>query len=95
MQTSSKHTDQIDGLGLGFLSVAAPGLAVEPLLGQGLDGHLVDHVVRQVLIQVGQGVGILRQTLVLAPQPVTRRNATELLQVHHVQGTGRKCLWCV
>ena len=36
---------QVDGLGGGLGGVVTPGLAPKPLLGQGLDGHLVDHVV--------------------------------------------------
>ena len=42
------------------------------------------------LVQVGQAVGVLAQGLVLAPEPVPRRNLTELLEVHHVQGAGRE-----
>ena len=39
-----------------------------------MTGHLVDHVVGEVLVEVGQAVGVLGQRLVLAPQPVTRRD---------------------
>ena len=40
---------QVDGLGLLLGAVVTPGLTPQPLLGEGLDGHLVDHVVGQVL----------------------------------------------
>ena len=61
---------EINRLGILQTLLTAPGLAPEPLLGQGLDGHLVDHVVGQVLVQVGQAVGVLTQSLVLSSQPV-------------------------
>ena len=64
---------EIDGLGVLETLLAAPRLAPEPLLGQRLDGHLVDHVVGQVLVQVRQAVGVLAQGLVLSPQSVSCR----------------------
>ena len=62
---------EINRLGILQTLLTAPGLAPEPLLGQGLDGHLVDHVVGQVLVQVGQTVGVLAQRLVLSPESVS------------------------
>ena len=62
---------EINRLGLLQTLLAAPGLAPEPLLGQRLDGDLVDHVVGQVLVQVGQTVGVLAQCLVLSSQSVS------------------------
>ena len=62
---------EINRLGILEALLAAPGLAPEPLLGQGLDGDLVDHVVGQVLVQVGQTVGVLAQRLVLSPESVS------------------------
>ena len=43
---------QVDGFGLLLGDVVAPRLTPEPLLRQRLDGHLVDHVVGKILIQV-------------------------------------------
>ena len=48
--------------------------------------HLVDHIVGQVLVQVGQGVGVLGQRVILAPQLVAGRYLPELVQVNHVYG---------
>ena len=62
---------EINRLGILQTLLTAPGLAPEPLLGQGLDGHLVDHVVGQVLVQVGETVGVLAQRLVLSPESVS------------------------
>ena len=39
---------------------------------------LVDHVVGQVLVKVGQAVGVLTECLVLTPEPVPSRDLTEL-----------------
>jgi hypothetical protein len=46
----------------------------------------VDHVVGQILIQIGQTVGILTQRLILPSQSVTRSDFTESFQVNDVQG---------
>jgi len=46
----------------------------------------MDHVVGQILVQIGQGVGILTQGLILAPEPVSGGHTAKLGQVHHVQG---------
>ena len=62
---------EINRLGILQTLLAAPGLAPQPLLGQRLDGDLVDHVVGQVLVQVGQTVGVLAQCLVLSSQSVS------------------------
>ena len=48
---------------------------------------LVNHVVGQILIQVGQAVGILTERLILSPEAVSGRDPAESLQIHHVQGT--------
>lgn len=42
-------THQVYGFSSGFRGVVTPGLAPQPLLWKRLDGHLVDHVVREVL----------------------------------------------
>lgn len=42
-------THQIYGFSSAFGGVVTPGLAPQPLLGERLDGHLVDHVVGEVL----------------------------------------------
>lgn len=39
------------------------------------------------LVQVGQAVGVLAQSLILAPQSVPGRNLPKLLQVDHVEST--------
>ena len=51
-----------------------------------MDGHLVHHVVGQVLVEVGQRVGVLAEGLVLPAQPVAGGDATEFHQVHDVEG---------
>lgn len=79
--------NQVYGLGFLLAFVAAPGFTPEPLLWEGLDGYLVDHVVGQVLVEVGQTVGVLTQHLILAPKPVPRSQPTEPLQVNHIEGT--------
>ena len=45
----------------------------------------MDHVIRQILVQIGQAIRILTQTLVLPSQPIARRNLPELPQIDHVQ----------
>ena len=45
----------------------------------------MDHVVGQILVQIGQTVGILAERLVLAAQSVAGGDATETLQVDHVE----------
>ena len=62
---------EINRLGILQTLLATPCLAPQPLLGQRLDGDLVDHVVGQVLVQVGQTVGVLAQRLVLSPESVS------------------------
>lgn len=42
-------TYQINSLGLLLGHIVTPGLTPQPLLGEGLDGYLVDHVVGQIL----------------------------------------------
>ena len=39
--------------------VTAPRLTPEPLLREGVDGYRVDHVVWEVLVQIGEGVRVL------------------------------------
>ena len=46
----------------------------------------MDHVVRQVLVKVAKGVGVLAECLVLPPQSVPCCNLSELHQVHNVDG---------
>lgn len=42
------------------------------------------------LVQVGEAVGVLAQSLVLAPQSVPGRDLPKLLQVDHVESTDRR-----
>lgn len=44
--------DQVNGFSEWLAVKAAPSLTPEPLLRQGLDWNHVDHVVRQVLVEV-------------------------------------------
>lgn len=76
---------QVDGLRVLLGRIVAPRLAPKPLLRQTFDGHLVDHVVRQVLIQIGQAVGILTQGLVLPPQSVPSGDSPETFEIHNVK----------
>ena len=39
--------------------VTAPRLTPEPLLREGVDRYRVDHVVWEVLVQIGEGVRVL------------------------------------
>ncbi len=50
-------------------------------------GYGMDHVVGQVLVQVGQTVGILRKGLVLASQSITCSQLSKPKQVNNIQGT--------
>jgi hypothetical protein len=77
---------QVDRFGLTLRRVVTPRFAPQPFLWQRLDWHLVDHVVGQILIQIGQTVGILTQRLILPSQSVTRSDFTESFQVNDVQG---------
>ena len=43
------------------------------------------HVVGEVLVEVGEGVGVLAERLVLPAQPVARRDPPELDQVNHIE----------
>ena len=57
--------------------------------------YLVDHVVGQVLVEVGQTVGVLAEGLVLAAQSVAGGDAPEAFQVDHVQGADVVLATCV
>ena len=43
------------------------------------------HVVGEILVEVGEGVGVLAERLVLPAQPVASSDPPELDQVHHVE----------
>mmetsp|Transcript_27566 Transcript_27566/g.92176 ORF Transcript_27566/g.92176 Transcript_27566/m.92176 type:complete len:325 (-) Transcript_27566:114-1088(-) len=73
---------QVDGARLGLGPVATPRLAPEPVLGQRRDGYRVLRVVGQVLVQVGQAVGVLGEGVIIHPVPVPRGPAPEEGQVH-------------
>lgn len=47
-------THQVYGFSCDFRGVIAPGLTPQPLLWERLDGHLVDHVVGEVLKRDGK-----------------------------------------
>ncbi len=50
-------------------------------------GYGVDHVVGQVLVQVGQTIWILREGLVLTSQSITCSQLSKPKQVNYIQGT--------
>lgn len=54
---------EIDDFRLLKSGVTAPRLAPEPLLWQRFYGNLMDHIVRQILIQIGQTVRVLTESL--------------------------------
>ena len=54
---------EVNRLCLSLAFVAAPCFTPQPLLGEGLDWNLMDHVVWQVLVQVGEAVWVLGQSL--------------------------------
>ena len=58
---SISPSHQVNGLCVFLGLIAAPRLAPEPFLRQGVDGDRVDHVVREVLVQVSQGVWVLQR----------------------------------
>ena len=58
---SISPSHQVNGLCMFLGLIAAPRLAPEPFLRQGVDGDGVDHVVREVLVQVSQGVWVLQR----------------------------------
>mmetsp|Transcript_6942 Transcript_6942/g.19662 ORF Transcript_6942/g.19662 Transcript_6942/m.19662 type:complete len:340 (+) Transcript_6942:98-1117(+) len=64
----------------------APALAPEPLRRQAEDLQVALHVVGQILVQVGQAVGVLRERLVDVAQGVPGPVGAEELEVHHEQG---------
>jgi hypothetical protein len=68
---------------------AAPGLAPEPLARQRVDRHRVLRVVGQVLVEVGERVGVAREAVVDDAQPVARGGLPEALQVNDVAAGGR------
>lgn len=49
LRNCSQCPHQVYRLGTFLGVVVAPGLTPEPLLWEGLDGHLVNHVVGQIL----------------------------------------------
>lgn len=53
-------THQIDSLGLLLGHVVTPGLTPQPLLRQGFDGHLVDHVVGEILRRAAEFMSALQ-----------------------------------
>ena len=57
-QGENLGTHEVDGFGGGLLVVGAPGLAPEPVLRERLDAHLMNHVVRQVLVEVRQAARV-------------------------------------
>ena len=76
---------QVNGLGSWLCFLTAPGFTPEPVLGQGLDGDRMDHIVGQVLVQIGEGVGVLGQSLVLASQPISSCHLAKRHKVHQVE----------
>lgn len=62
-----------------------PRFTPKPFLRQGFDGHLMNHVIGQILIQIGQWIGILAQGLVLASEPVTSCDLPEFHQIHNIK----------
>jgi len=54
-------------------------------LRQRLDQHLVNHVVGQILVEVGETVGVLAESLVLTSQSIASSDPPEFAQVHNVE----------
>lgn len=52
-----------------------------------MDRYSMDHVVREVLVQIGQTVRVLRECLILTPQSITCCQLSETKQVNQVQST--------
>lgn len=79
-------THQVYRLGRGLGGVVAPRLTPQPLLRQGLDGHLVDHVVGQVLKipaeTISGSAGAQDKTM----RPVRALEDTNLVQVGQAVG---------
>ena len=72
---------EVDCLGGGFGGVPTPGLAPEPRLVERVDRHHVLRIVGQVLVEVGERVGVLRERVVEDPILVAVGAPAELVQV--------------
>lgn len=54
-----------------------------------MNANLVLHAVGQVLVEVRQRVGVVRERLVLASEPVTCGDLAEAVEVDDVEGAGK------
>mmetsp|Transcript_35991 Transcript_35991/g.94695 ORF Transcript_35991/g.94695 Transcript_35991/m.94695 type:complete len:312 (+) Transcript_35991:272-1207(+) len=77
---------EVDGLRARLRAVAAPRLTPQPFLGERVDGHDVLRVVRQVLVEVGERVGVLRERVVEDSVLVAVAAPPELVQVDDEEG---------
>mmetsp|Transcript_39866 Transcript_39866/g.94693 ORF Transcript_39866/g.94693 Transcript_39866/m.94693 type:complete len:313 (+) Transcript_39866:47-985(+) len=78
---------QVDGFRRRFGFVPAPGFAPQPFPREREDRDLVLGIVGEILVQVCEAVGILREAVVDDAELIPRGGLPETLEVDHIQGT--------
>ena len=68
---------QVDRLCSCLALHAAPGLTPQPLLGQAVNGNLVLDEVRQVLVEIGEGIRVLGKAVVHPSEDVSHTSFSE------------------
>ncbi|GJC99867.1 hypothetical protein ColKHC_08693 [Colletotrichum higginsianum] len=82
---------EIDSLCVFLALVGTPRLAPQPLLRQAVDGNLELHVVGQVLVEVGQTVGVGTEGVIGLAEAVASSEFTEAPEINDVQRRDVPC----